>query len=362
MLHKLAPQDYEQARPIFGAWAQTHLNVTAVIDGRAPGAVYVDDARDPRTADVVSGDGHYLAGYAGNDAFNRALNALLPGDTYFGLFYHAESWEEQFAVLLEGKYAVKYPRRYYTLGRPAIPDWRARLPPGFSMRRVDAALLSGLDPEERGALQEAIGETWRSPALFFEHGFGFCLLHGGAVASRCLADFVSGDCCEIGIYTAAAYRRQGLGTLTAAAAVADAADRFAHVGWHCWDNNVGSIGVAENVGFELRQRYSIYFNHWAAENITDMSRDEFRAFAGHYAAEFARQPPASGFPYVVAAKAWCLAGDGAAAVEYLHRAVDVGWLRDRDHLRALWPELFSYELLHNEEGWPELSTRLGRDA
>jgi RimJ/RimL family protein N-acetyltransferase len=361
-MHRLELQDYERVRPLFKEWGKTHLNAIAVIEGDAPGEIYADDVTHPKTADVVSGDGHYLAGYEGDGNFNRALNALLPGDTYFGLFYHPESWEEQFDVILEGKYAVKYPRRYYTLQGPAIPDWSARVPPGFAMRRVDPGLLSNLGPEEDSALRETIGETWRSLEHFFEHGFGFCLLHEGAIVSRCLADFVSGDRCEIGIYTSGAYRRQGLGILTAAAAVAYAADRFAHVGWHCWDNNVGSIGVAENVGFELRQRYSIYFNHWAAENITDMSRDEFRAFAEHYAAEFARQPPASGFPYVVAAKAWSLAGEGEAAVEYLNRAVDVGWLRDLDHLEAIWPELFSYEMLYDVEGWNELTARLGRDA
>jgi RimJ/RimL family protein N-acetyltransferase len=357
-MHKLELQDYEWARPLFKEWGEIHLNAIAVIEGYAPGEIYVDDVPNPKTADVVSGDGHYLVGYAYNDEFNRALNALLPSDTYFGLFYHPEGWEEQFGVVLRGKYALKYPRRYYTLKHPEIPDWRARLPKGFSMRRVDAALLSSADLENRDGLHESIGATWNSLEAFLERGFGFCLVHGNEIVSWCLADFVSGDRCEIGIYTDGAHRRQGLGTLTAAATVAYAADRFTHVGWHCWANNVGSIGVAENVGFEMHQVYHIYFNHWAAENITDMSRDEFRAFAEYYEGEFANHPPTSGFPYVVTAKAWSLAGEGELAIQLLNRAVDVGWLRDLRHLEEIWPELFGFEILHHVRGWKELTARL----
>ncbi|NIO43930.1 MAG: GNAT family N-acetyltransferase, partial [Burkholderiales bacterium] len=89
-------------------------------------------------------------------------------------------------------------------------------------------------------------------------------------------DYVSGERCEIGVNTVWDHRRRGLGTLTAAATAAHAVDLgFTTIGWHCWDNNVGSIGVAQNVGFVRIADYDVFINHWAAENVSDMTAEEF---------------------------------------------------------------------------------------
>jgi RimJ/RimL family protein N-acetyltransferase len=71
---------------------------------------------------------------------------------------------------------------------------------------------------------------------------------------------VSGEGCEIGIRTAPDHRRRGLGGAAAAAAVDDAlAHGFAMVGWHCPEENVGSIRTAEKVGFRLEREYAAYY-------------------------------------------------------------------------------------------------------
>jgi hypothetical protein len=79
-----------------------------------------------------------------------------------------------------------------------------------------------------------------------------CTVRAGEAASWSVGDCASGTSCEIGIHTAAAHRRRGLAALTAAATVAQAAERgFARVGWHCPDYNLGSAATARRAGFEL---------------------------------------------------------------------------------------------------------------
>ena len=80
------------------------------------------------------------------------------------------------------------------------------------------------------------------------------------IVSWSLSDCVSGDRCEIGIRTVPAHRRRGLATVTAAAAVEHALSHsFTVVGWHCPNDNLGSIGTAERVGFRRERDYSAYY-------------------------------------------------------------------------------------------------------
>jgi RimJ/RimL family protein N-acetyltransferase len=65
--------------------------------------------------------------------------------------------------------------------------------------------------------------------------------------------------CEIGIHTAKE-RRRGLATLTAAATVEYAlSNGFSTIGWQCSEDNLGSIGTAEKVGFERERDYAMWY-------------------------------------------------------------------------------------------------------
>jgi hypothetical protein len=157
------------------------------------------------------------------------------------------------------------------------------------------------------------------------------------------------------------FRLRGLGTAVATETARQAFSRgLREVGWHCWANNVGSLGVAANVGFEPTGRYEILFNHWAAENITDMSQEEYRAFGEENERRFAESPPStSGYPYVVAATAFAGARDREACLRNLHRAIDIGWLTSEEQLRELWAELFLDPTLRERvPEWGALFARL----
>jgi hypothetical protein len=358
-LHLVHTQDYDKLRPIFSRMAGIHLNIVAVLEGNSSGVVYVDNAGAPATACLVFGGAFYLVGNPHNHTFNGALAALLPRDTYFVLFPETTEWDETLSGVLADTYAVRAKRRYYSLAQNRTAEWQDRVPDGFTVRPIDAELLaSGLvngDGVEDGILDE-----WRSLSVYLAHGFGFCLVHRDTIASWSCTDYVSGERCEIGINTAWKYRRRGLGTLAAAATAAQALARgFTQIGWHCWDNNVGSIGVAENVGFEQEAAYDVFINHWTAENITDMSQEEFRAFAQDYERAFEVRPPSSGFPHVVAAKAWALSGDRPGCFRQLNQAADLGWLCSVDQLREIWPEFFWNPELDEISEWQDLAARLG---
>lgn len=356
-MYRIRPNENQKLRPVFADLAKIHLNVTAVLNGTCPGEVYVDNMTNPRTAYLISGDGYYLAGAADNQAFNTALNTALPRDRYFVLFCDPEQWAGVLDSVLKDTYAIRATRRYYTLLQIRITDWHERIPEGFSMEQITAEFLTK-NLKNMDGVVGWIHDGWHSVDAFLEQGFGYCMVHGDDIASWSLVDYTNGDRCEMGINTDWRHRRQGLGTLTATANAAHAASRgFATIGWHCWDNNVGSIGVAEKVGFRRAADYDIFINHWVAENITDMSRDEFQAFAEYYEHKFQALPPSSGFPHIVAAKAWHLSGDLQGCFRHLNKAVDLNWLRNAEHLREIWPEFFWNPHLDEMQEWQALVKR-----
>lgn len=237
MIYKLDPNKYDSARPIFAELIHIHLHIQAILQGDCRGELYVDDPTRPQTACIDAGEEYYLAGDPGNRAFNTALNARLPRDTYFVLFCDPDQWAGALDVVLKDTYAVRARRHYHQLQQLRVPNWQEQVPGGFLMQAFNPELLAqGL--KNGAGIAEGILFEWPSQEAFFEQGFGFCLTHEGDIASWSLVDYVSGPRCEIGINTDWDYRRRGLGTLTAAANAAYAvAQGFASIGWHCWANN-----------------------------------------------------------------------------------------------------------------------------
>ena len=265
MVHELRPSEYESVRSLFQP-LRFHLSSAAVLDGNNPGQVFVDDPDGPQSAFMLSPEGGYLAGDPDNRSFVRALHRAIVVEGVLGeevhvlsLVVHPARWRGQLSTLLDPHTPSEMRRRHYVCRRVRY-DWRARLPDGCMVRRIDRRLL---DMDELSVPDHVTGwmvNNWGSAERFLEGGFGFVTLCAGEVASWSLTDCVSGDGCEIGIRTAPAHRRRGLATLTAAAAVEHAlAHGFAMVGWHCPEENRGSIGTAEKVGFLRERDYVAYY-------------------------------------------------------------------------------------------------------
>jgi RimJ/RimL family protein N-acetyltransferase len=265
VIHELKPTEYGSVRSLF--WSlRYHLTSAAVLDGNSPGRVFVDDSARPRSAFTVSPEGCYLAGDPYNPAFNRALNQAVVLRRGLGedvpvlfLVVDPERWRERLSGVLDPCRVVEVKRRHYVCGGLHY-DWRAHLPAGYTLHRIDRSLLDCPQLTVPDHVTGWMENNWGSIDRFLRDGFGFATVSEGEVVSWSLSDCVSDDRCEIGIRTAPAHRRRGLAAVTAAAAAEHALARgFASVGWHCPDDNLGSISTAERVGFQRERDYSAYY-------------------------------------------------------------------------------------------------------
>jgi len=355
MIHELKKRDYEKVRPLFEE-LEWNLITSAVIEGTSPGRVYADRAENPRTAFMCTVEGYYLAGYDNNDEFNTSLNKLIferifTGDTVrkdetdVSIGFHPDSWKEKIPIIFQGRIPLTTARRHYVCTELKVDHWRGHVPEGFQVQCIDEKLLRTPQLEIPEHVTGWMKTNWGSTSDFVEKGFGFCTLHDKRIVSWSLADCVSGNACEIGIHTREDYRRQGLATLTAAATVDHSlSSGFKYVGWHCDEYNLGSIGVAEKVGFKLERKYIQYYAcSNAAHHLEETAQAHIRAKRYKEAIEcyekFFVTPPEElprwlreilpqelGTHYFRVAYAKAAIGEDDGALKYLEEAVDNGWL------------------------------------
>jgi RimJ/RimL family protein N-acetyltransferase len=382
VVHELQKKDYEKVRQLFGG-LEWNLITSAVIEGTSPGRVYVDRIENPRTAFMCTVEGYYLAGFDNNDRFNTSLNKLIfekifAGDTIrenetdIAIGFHPESWNEKMPAIFKGRNTLTTARRHYVCTELKIDKWMDQVPEGFRVQRTDEELLRTPRLEVPEHVISWMKTNWGSISDFMRRGFGFCTLHGNRIVSWSVADCVSGDACEIGIRTHEDYRRQGLATLTAAATVDHAlSGDFTQVGWHCDEYNLGSIGVAERVGFKLERKYVQYYAcaneahhleetaqaHFRAKRYKEAIRcyERFFATPPEELPKWLREilPQELGTHYFRVALANAAIGERDGALKYLEKAVNNGWL----HIDFLMGRK-EFESMHETSAWKSILRKI----
>lgn len=266
-LYHLTQPDTRLAIPIFAA-LEHHLAVLSALAGETPAEISVDDPAHPQVGLLLPSNPHrvYVAGAASPPAATavaeRLLRRYLPGTpdarpADATVYYAPDAWGPALAERLSGVQTWEAERCYYRLRvESGLPSFA--LPPGFTLRHIEASLLEDRTLVNRDDLVAEVLSESPSVEDFLQHKLGFCAQHGEELAGWCLTEYNHAGRCEIGIETTAAYRRQGIGLATAAATLAQAASQgIREVGWHCWSDNSASMGLATRLGFEEVARYRV---------------------------------------------------------------------------------------------------------
>jgi GNAT superfamily N-acetyltransferase len=252
-LVELPPDRFGAVRSLI---SRARVPAQAVLAGRAPGRVFVNDARQPTAAFVWDEFRFcYLAGDSNDSAFVTGLadlmaNELLPAarsshDPTVVLDPDAPGWFDHLDQLMPGVWRVRALRQTFTFD-PACFAWRDRtdrIPEGMRVEPIAGHLA-------REIVNPLVGILWRSVDDFLSDGVGFCVLADDTIASTCLSAFIARQRVEISIDTHPDYRRQGLATLCGAAFVAYCLEHHLEPVWECWNNNVPSIQLGSKLGFQ----------------------------------------------------------------------------------------------------------------
>jgi RimJ/RimL family protein N-acetyltransferase len=263
-MYKLAKDNYPKINELFSP-LRYQLFPAAVLEGLQDGQVFVDDLDDPRAGFLFTREvWGYLAGDPGDKNFNRLLNkainqlAFSSEGAWGFLLGVTEKWKgEPLKAVLEPIQPIELKRRHYRGRRSSQPP-QPKVPEGYSLEAIDQSLLErGMElPEDVAGLIR----SWDSIANPSQRGFGFVVLHRGEVVAHAVIDVVVGKKGDIGLVTAPEHRRRGLGTLVSAVAVAHGFDEqgLEQILWDCGEENIGSLRLAEKLGFEFVEEHRMY--------------------------------------------------------------------------------------------------------
>jgi RimJ/RimL family protein N-acetyltransferase len=253
-----------------------HLWVRAIIDGYIPGRIWAADTTTALIWDTRYT--YYLSGVEDNHEFNAALDGLIfdtiaPEAIKKGIRMYfvicPPNWEKKILnnEVLVDRFPKRIKRCYYMLDKKVEVNWKDKIPAGYTMESVDKNLLDRIDLENIDILCEEIDDIITSVDEFIRKEFvGYCLVYKDKEIVSWSLSFMYGSSHEFTVQTVEEYQQRGFGTLTTAALIDYCLfHNAASIGWHCGQENVPSIKLAEKVGFKrTKHDYS-----WLYGDLTD---------------------------------------------------------------------------------------------
>ena len=219
--------------PLFASHIHDRVLINSVLEGHF-GSAWADSMSEPTVARLDSGAFSLLGGDHGAAAA-RALLGLAP-------VYYVTPETDGWRRVLQKSFGEAIstlpftPFSWASLDAAHLEDLAQRMPAGFGLRRVDAALAERL-PADTG--NDYFLESFRSFEDFLERGAGFCAVDDGKIVSAATSAAASSHGIDIDIATLAEYRRRGLGTAVGAGLVL-----------HCLQNGLEPHWLAANAGSE----------------------------------------------------------------------------------------------------------------
>lgn len=268
MIRKLAPEHYHRILPLLGPDdAVNALSINAILSGTNRGEVYVDDPEQPRTALIdQTGIISFLVGDPANpaflDDFDRFLDQQLGpdtlascgGDTFIAVLHNA-AWQQALEPVLTPREPEADEECYFTLGSEVQMPSLRRLPAGFAVRRIDAALAANQD------IAECLLESWLGTEAFLTDGIGHAVMDGERAVSLAFSCTAWNGRQEINLLTFDDDDQgRGFATHACTAWLAEALHAGVTPHWTAMASNAASLHLAHKLGFvEIARRPTIEF-------------------------------------------------------------------------------------------------------
>jgi GNAT superfamily N-acetyltransferase len=242
--------------------AQKHFPlISAVIQNRQRGQVFCDFREKPRSALVVTNFGFtLLVGAEQNKLFDAGLahlfeteEMLKPG--YLLWYSPPPRWQKALDTLVPDVVRRRERVRFEFHKESALWLEESTLPPeGFEVKDLCLDLIA--KTEKLGV--EIDSRFWGSANDFVAHGLGVCIMKDGEMVSLCYAAALVDRLAEVDVVTMPEFRSHGLGNLVTQQFIRECLSRGFAPSWDCFGYNIGSMKLADKLGFKEVRRYPFY--------------------------------------------------------------------------------------------------------
>jgi RimJ/RimL family protein N-acetyltransferase len=194
--------------------------------------------------------------------------AIKEGSSRFKVHALSPSLEQSIPQLFQGIQLYKTNKLIYVFRKQRVPAISTPALEDVRYALIDAGFLETERHQNLEYVQSEVDWMWSSRVKFRENGFGYAALLGDIIVCWCTAEYVSERKCGIGIETVEAYRNKGIATATTAHFVEYCLHHNITPCWECGSRNIGSIRVAEKVGFERIQEKVFWGGEFLSQDGT----------------------------------------------------------------------------------------------
>jgi GNAT acetyltransferase len=267
MISELNKSDYYKCEKFLHE--KSLLEAKAVIDGKHPGRLFVDDVNAPASGVVWLGsnNGFIFVGKEDNEGFNVEIkeffNTVIKTDyekvgyTVFEAIGYHSKWNETIIKVFREN-AVGYNQKVYELQKKHYrKDKDPVIEPGYEVMKVTKDTFNA-PYENIDFLQSKILGFWSSFDQFLNEGVGYIAVFDEQIVSICFSGVVAGDVHGIDIETLAHHQGKKLALKVAHSFVKDCLENQITPYWDCMESNKPSVSVAENIGFKNTFNYIWY--------------------------------------------------------------------------------------------------------
>lgn len=262
----------ERKHPLGKLFDLPHLGfvVDAMCAGNSPARIWVDDLVRPHSAFIWdTTHSLYFGGEAENAEFNAALREFLAEKLLpeaktrqlgiFKLYTTSDEWAKQLPILFGRDDLPARERTHHRLDRIGGVQNAPTAPGGFQVLPIKRELLVESRYKNANRVLEEIESCWNALELFWQNGFGFCVVSDAdEIACWCTAEYVSDHVCGVGIETVEKFQRRGLATCAARAFAQHCTTHGWTAHWDAWSSNLPSVKAGENAGLRKILDYTVH--------------------------------------------------------------------------------------------------------
>ena len=251
-MYSLKKEDMYKIAPIFDGWNETPL--WSCLQGYM-GNAWVDDIRNPKSAQIITGDLCFFAG-APNIELVKNIPEYFPSK-YILMVPQNDEW----GSMIEHVYGDKYDRfmRYAIKKEPGVFDteklqtYVEKLPSEYDIKKIDEEIYNKVKTEE---WSKDLCSQFPTYSDYEDYGLGFVALHNDEIVCGASSYTVYDKGIEIEIDTKEEYRRKGLALACSSKLILECLDRGLYPSWDA--ANKESVALAEKLGYHFDKEYVTY--------------------------------------------------------------------------------------------------------
>jgi len=261
VMFELEKKDYQRIAPLFNGIAH-NLAVQSALKGSTPARIWVDDVTDTKCAvlwEMVNGSvycdmRHQLNGFQRHVRLflvEKLMNELKQQQyTHFD-FQLTPLTRLDVPQHFFPEMECNINRMTFFYGDASIEEFLPEpspIPSDYSLERITTDILGNDNLTNLDEVRRCIQACWGSVDRYLDQGIGFCLVRDHTLVTWCSTDFLFNRTCELYVETFEPYRNRNLASMAADACIRACLQKRLKIHWHCWENNTGSVRLAQKLG------------------------------------------------------------------------------------------------------------------